>query len=319
MATGQNTASFEAVVPEARIGTKSPSLSWVNWVNLIMYVINLVLVYVSVTGAFGATNRELSIKYQTLVTPASFAFSIWGPIFIGEGIFAVTQMLPQFRDKSVVKAIAPFWWSICICQVTWSVVFARDWITAALVLMLAILASLLGLLWRAMSVDCESILEYWLLRAPFSLHAGWIIAASAVQINVQVDQAKASPAELLASAVVSAAVIFALASLSGLALPRPDAIIPLVAAWAFFAVSSELKEATRLLDPTKYNPVAWDRVVLDALEATTSVLSLMCLGLAVVGAGIRIYRSGIGAALRLRTSSMKDEQPTVHQEATLGV
>jgi hypothetical protein len=312
-----------AVEVEAQKGAATgvgaaPRLSWINWLNLAAYVINVVIIYVSITGVFGATNREVSMKYQTLVTPASFAFSIWGPIYIWEGVFVVAQMLPRFRNRPVVRTIAPFWWSACICQVVWSLLFAQEWLTASLVFMVAILGSLLGLLQRANSVDSESFAEFWLLRAPFSLHAGWIIAACAVSANVQADYAKASPAELLAVAVVSLAVVFAVASVSAIGAPRPDAIIPLVAAWALFAVSSELNAATRLLDPTKHNPVVWPRMVLEAVRTSASVLSLACLGLAAAGAATRVYRSGIVTSCA-RPPSGEEETSVVPPEATPSV
>merc|ERR1712032_275482 len=93
--------------------------------------------------------------------------------------------------------------------------------------------------------------------------------------NVEADYSRASPVSLLAFAILSLALVFAIASLFVLALPRPDAVIPLVAAWALFAVTSELREARRLLDPAKHNPVAWDR-----------------LGLAGLGVAVRSWRIG---------------------------
>ena len=73
------------------------------------YLINLGITYGSLTGAFGKTNEELSEKYQTLITPAGYAFAIWGPIFIWEGAFAVVQLLPRWRDAAVVQAMTPWW------------------------------------------------------------------------------------------------------------------------------------------------------------------------------------------------------------------
>merc|ERR1711939_660993 len=87
---------------------------------------------------------------------------------------------------------------------------------------------------------------------------------------------------------------------------------------ALFAVSSELREATLLLDPTKFNPLAWDRMVLDAVETAAIILSLACLSLAVVGAAIRLYGSGI-CVICARTPASKTEESVVPQETILGV
>ena len=61
-------------------------------------------------GIFGPTNTQLSAKYQTLVTPAGWAFAIWGPIFIWEGIFAIVQMLPRFRSNPIIQDGIAYWW-----------------------------------------------------------------------------------------------------------------------------------------------------------------------------------------------------------------
>ena len=52
-------------------------LQLLNIANLAFYCLNLLLIYLSITGIFGETNTALSSKYQTLVTPSGWAFSIW--------------------------------------------------------------------------------------------------------------------------------------------------------------------------------------------------------------------------------------------------
>ena len=73
------------------------------------YLVNFGITYGSLTGAFGQTNEELSAKYQTLITPAGYAFAIWGPIFIWEGAFAIAQLLPRWRQADVVQLLTPWW------------------------------------------------------------------------------------------------------------------------------------------------------------------------------------------------------------------
>ena len=190
------------------------ALGWRNWANLVAYVVNLATTYASLTGVFGRTNTELSAKYQTLVTPAGYAFSIWGPIFIWEGVFAVTQMLQSFREKNVITSMTPFWLSACAFQCAWTLAFAQDQISwkntsfkaeskgalrfcllclkqLCLKLMksdpttllleeqitlafLAMLGILMSLLLGIVRTDAKPIatVDFWLLRAPFSLHAG---------------------------------------------------------------------------------------------------------------------------------------------------
>jgi hypothetical protein len=200
------------IAPGVRM-TEAPRLTARNWVNLAAFIVNFGVTYGSLTGAFGATNTALSKKYQTLVTPAGWAFSIWGPIFIWEGIFAVCQMLPTLRGNALVQRIT-IWWSVaCAFQVLWSVVFAQEAIMLALLCMLGILGSLLGLNWTADVGESMTAKEFCLLRAPFSLHLGWIVAASAVNASVLADAERAKPATLLTLAIVSLGAVFTTAAI----------------------------------------------------------------------------------------------------------
>ena len=173
-----------------------------SWLNFLAYLVNLGITYGSLTGAFGKTNEELSEKYQTLVTPAGWAFSIWGLIFIWEGVFAVAQMFPTLGGSPVVNTMTPWWICACGFQIAWTLVFAQDIIPASLVCMLGILVCLLTGIIRTDFLPEISVKEYFLLRAPFSLHSGWIIAASSLNINVYADSTRATNTSLLMVAMV---------------------------------------------------------------------------------------------------------------------
>ena len=173
-----------------------------SWLNMLAYLVNLGITYGSLTGAFGATNEELSEKYQSLVTPAGYAFAIWGAIFTWEGIFAVAQMFPSLSTSPVVDTVTPWWIYACCCQVAWTLFFAQDLIPGSLVCMLGILLGLVMAILRTDFLPEISLKEYFLLRAPFSLHCGWIIAASVLNINVFADYYMSSQETLLMLAMV---------------------------------------------------------------------------------------------------------------------
>ena len=73
-------------------------LNWLNYLNLIGYIINVFFTFLLVPVFGIPDNAELSEKYQTILTPAGYAFAIWGVIFVAEGIFAIAQMFPKFRS-----------------------------------------------------------------------------------------------------------------------------------------------------------------------------------------------------------------------------
>mmetsp|Transcript_58971 Transcript_58971/g.127591 ORF Transcript_58971/g.127591 Transcript_58971/m.127591 type:complete len:281 (+) Transcript_58971:96-938(+) len=264
-----------------RSSDSAPPLSTKNWINLAAYVLNFAFTYLSLTGIFGKTNTELSKKYQTPVTPAGWAFSIWGLIFIWEGVFAVAQMSGRFRGSAVAKAVAPWWWSACVFQVLWTMTFSQEYISLSLACMIGILVSLLGIAASTtnLKIDC---LEYALLRGPFSLHLGWIIAATAVNVSVQADALKATPEQLLVLTLLSYQAVCVIATIFAAAAPSPDPVVCLVACWAFVAICVELRNPVNLNDPDRFNPYELDGRTLDTLSGGA-------LGVASISSGLAGY------------------------------
>jgi len=275
----------EQVGELAKIGVK-------NWLNLVAYLINFGITYGSLTGAFGKTNEELSAKYQTLITPAGYAFAIWGPIFIWEGAFAIAQLFPAWRTASTVGIITPWWVSACVFQVAWTIFFAQEVIPGALICMIGILVSLLGGILTADFSGSVPVAEYWLLRAPFSLHAGWIIAATALNICVLADYVKASPEVLVALSMVCFAFIAIAVALFALGTPKADIMIPVVACWALLGIYAELGEPVKLQDPSRFNFFAWPQFVISSVRLAALILGLASVLGAITAAlrGLLLYR-----------------------------
>lgn len=293
MESGERVASQHQEVPSQSSldgPVTNPKIIWKNWLNLASYIANAIVTYTSLTGIYGGTNTELSSKYQTLVTPSGWAFSIWGPIFMWEAVFVLAQFLPSFRQSILVMKVSPWWWSLCIMQIAWTVAFAQEQITLSLIFMLSILGSLLAI---ARSTDGlrMTALEYILLRAPFSLQLGWIIAASVVNINVQADAAKSSQQFLLATAVLSNAIVFSVVTILTFAVRTPDPMIALVVAWAFAGIATELNNPINLNDPTRFNASIWNEVILGGLKSVAICISVLSLALVVIATALRVGRT----------------------------
>ena len=175
--------------------------------NVLAYGANIALTYgVDTAGWLGTPdNGELSDKYQTLVTPNSQAFSIWAVIFIFQAVFAIVQLLPRFWGTDMVQKGVGFWYClVCMFQIGWTFTFAYEIIPASLACMLLLWLSLMGLLYSQYYIKSDNTLwEFWLLRFPFAIHGGWITAASALNVNVQVVS-MTQPADVqLAVSIVS--------------------------------------------------------------------------------------------------------------------
>jgi len=147
----------------------------------------------------------------------------------------------------------------------------------------------LALVYMADDVEHITAEEFWLLRAPFSLHLGWILAATAVNASVLADASRATPATLLTLAIVSLCAVFTTATIFATAIKRPDAIVCLAAAWALLGIYSELGSPTKLQDPARFNPTAWDATTLASIRGAALVLGLELVALAAYAACRRLF------------------------------
>ncbi len=146
----------------------------------------LVMNYLSNTGAFGGqTNGDVSNKYHTLITPAGYAFSIWGIIFLGLISFAIYQALPAQRHNPRFRA-AGHWVIINgFLNAIWSPIFNQEWISVSVLVILAMLLSLWKVI-EALQIRTRPVnaTETWLARVPFSIYFGWLTVATILNVTV---------------------------------------------------------------------------------------------------------------------------------------
>ena len=211
------------------------------FVNLASYVFNVFVTFgIGTFGLFGRPdNGTLSDKYQTILTPSGSAFSIWGIIFIAQAIWVVVQWWPSFRNSRFVRNIGFGYAFVCLMQAGWTVSFSFEIQWLAYIFMVAIN---LGLNYcvRQMQRTEKSIAQYFLWQFPFSLHCGWIFAATALNTNVL---AVAYNGSRMVQIVVAAACLVILlgVAMTWLSSYPVDLTIPLVLVWALGWIYAELQ------------------------------------------------------------------------------
>ena len=226
-------------------------LNFKNFLNFFAYVLNIMVVYgmmmygIKDAGWIGTPdNGELSRKYPTIVTPAPAAFSIWAVIFLAQGVWAVLQLLPRFRAHPMVQdGVWYSYASVTATQIGWTFAFAYEVIPLSLAFMLAILGSLYAILYSQYYAKSDgSLSEFWALRFPFAVHAGWITAATALNVNVQVVAMDQPAYVQLAVAIVTLAVLYAVSVWVLFFIQRPNWTIACVLAWAFGWIYDDLNK-----------------------------------------------------------------------------
>jgi hypothetical protein len=178
------------------------------------------------------------------VTPKSTAFAIWGIIFTFQAIFVILQLLPRYRGEAIVQQGVGFWYlATCVTQVGWTFAFAYEQILLSLVCIILVWLSLVGLVYSQNYTASEgSLVEFWLFRFPFSIHCGWLTAASTVNVSLLlVDQNVSAPIQL-AVGIVSLAYLHAVSVWVVFGVKRANYTIAAVLAWASVWIYAELQE-----------------------------------------------------------------------------
>lgn len=213
--------------------SSTPSLNKINYLNVAAYAVNVFVTYLVGNGGLpgSKSNNELSEKYQTLVTPVGWAFSIWGIIFLSQAVYVVVQLLAPFRAAPLVQqGVAMNYVYVCIAQSVWGFVFGYEFIEFSAVCMVTILYFLVRtVVMEAKAQDETSTRDFWLLKFPFSIHCGWIVAASFVNINVVVVKYKAGANVQYFTALASLVTILVI---SAYTLYKKEFVIPTVLSWA---------------------------------------------------------------------------------------
>ncbi len=171
------------------------------WVVLGSIILMITLNYLSQAGVFGGmTNKDISDKYHTLITPAGYAFAIWGVIFLGLLAFAIYQTLPAYRDNPRFRTIGGWVIINALANGIWSPIFNNEHIGLALLVILVILGTLVIITERLLAnprqIDLANELdaplsefpvstaETWLARVPFLIYFGWVTVATIVNVAV---------------------------------------------------------------------------------------------------------------------------------------
>ena len=121
---------------------------------------------------------------RTLVVPAPYAFSIWGPIFALALAWGFWQARPAQRaDPQVARLRGPAAGAFAL-MLAWMIaaqLTPNGW--HLLAIMLALLIASLLALGRATAMPVASAGWRWIARPLFGLLAGWISAAAVVNLS----------------------------------------------------------------------------------------------------------------------------------------
>jgi benzodiazapine receptor len=182
----------------------------------------------------GVTTGEISDKYNSLITPAGAAFSIWGIIYLSLIFWLGKLWIGAIRKDSDLiydSNKLQVWYPLnCSLNVGWLAAWHYGNVNLSLLIMLGILGSLIVIYRKA-----ESFSALW--RFPFSIYLGWISVATIVNVSVVAifNQWVLFPSE----AVNITLIMMVVASILGLVFihHKADILFAMVITWALFFIA----------------------------------------------------------------------------------
>jgi hypothetical protein len=230
------------------------------------------------TGNFNGKNvGELSAEYGNLFTPASYAFSIWGLIFLmllAFGVYGVVLAFakaesikqPDYRTD-FVKTTAPWFLIANILCTVWVAFWLEEMILTSVFCMLGILVSLLicvrKLDMEIWDAPIKTIAFVWW---PLCLYTGWISVATIANLSAylnsafeiaMVTQFYVTIMMLVVAFIINAAMVYY----------RNMREYALVGVWALVAIFMRYKDSTDSVDGMPFTTIGYVALTLSIILA----------------------------------------------------
>ena len=156
--------------------------------NTLSLLATLFINYYVGTGSYtGKTIGEVSSQYPTLITPAAYAFSIWGLIYLLLIGFVGYQWYAYFKDRNSVSLLKAGGWFVLanVANALWVFAWVNEVLGLSVFLIFALLFTLIMLVKRlgleVWDAPLRIILFVWW---PICVYIGWIVLATLTNVAV---------------------------------------------------------------------------------------------------------------------------------------
>ena len=187
--------------------------------------------------------NKAPLRFDTLFAPAGYAFAIWAVIYLGEILLSTTVAI-NGKPVDVIRKATPWWATANLMQSLWCASFRPRFINMLWLpsIMLSLGAFALLGAHNEFSFELQGMEWGWekfillLMRAPISLHAGWLCAASILNINGWLAASKFNMSTQLAFCIFSVYAAFLVGAI--FSFRTGDPLIALTIAWALRAIAA---------------------------------------------------------------------------------
>lgn len=161
------------------------------WLNTLTLIATLLVNYLVGSGVLGTrTVGDISAAYPVLITPAGYAFSIWGLIYLMLIAFVGYQWY-TYKNNKFETSLLPtgiFFAISNVANALWISAWVQEYLGYSLIFMFILLLSLIVLVVRlrleVWNAPLGTIFFVWW---PICIYIGWIILASVTNVAVYLN------------------------------------------------------------------------------------------------------------------------------------
>lgn len=237
-----------------------------RWFALVAIVGNVVYNYLSQAGKTSGNVGTIAEQYNSLFTPAGYAFSIWGLIYLSFFSYAIYALLPSQRFVHYHDQLTPRLGILNILASVWVYVFGKELIGVGLLVITGMLVISLVLFVRAHRIVGRGFASRWQL-IPFSLIAGWLSVATIANASLWLITLGWRGGNL--GEVGWSQVMICVAAILGIFTTYrfADFIFPLVIVWASVALWAKFQDV--------YPGVAFTAIIAAAIILANEIVSAL--------------------------------------------
>lgn len=221
--------------------THSSSVTWLAWANAALFAAQLY-----VNGVISRRIGPMSRQHETLITPAPYAFSIWGVIYTLLALFVVVDCgcpsLSIFAAAKHASLLRAAFALACVMNIAWVALFSNGYINASTGVLLVLWLALFTLYVHILAdrrARGFSFARFIVGELPIVMYFAWTCAATLIAIAVSLQEYAGGFLSLAAYLVLLA--VLAIAALLTVVY-EGESTFGLVAVWALVAIAvKELK------------------------------------------------------------------------------
>lgn len=209
--------------------------------NLGFLILTLII---NTFGAIGLINgnsqKQVSDRYLTLITPAPSTFSIWSIIYTLLIISSIVMIIKS-QDvyyQNMINQISFLFKLSSIFNILWIISFSYLQLEISVLFIFGFLISLSLILERILDANSK---KHWLLPLTFGMYGGWLFIATVVNISATLVKLNWNGFGLTHDMWANIILIIAVILVFLVALKNKNAVFPLPIAWAYLGIYNFLK------------------------------------------------------------------------------